>query len=113
MANVFSRVVVATVSFSNRVSSENKHLATLHSNSCSPLKNNKKTLMMLKNSMLLLQCNYFCMDSECTMTLGQFSFLSSMQMILFFNSLERKRGTKLIIMQLSCITAPLDSFYLG
>lgn len=50
------------------------------------------------------------------MTLERFSshsFLFSCKWYCSRNLKRAKRGTKLIIMQLCCITAPLNSFYLG
>ena len=44
---------------------------------------------------------------------GAISFFVVMQITLSFHSQGSKRGTKLIIMQLCCITAPLNSFHHG
>lgn len=75
----------------------------------------QKTLMMLKGHIIVAVQLFLsdCMVPDGTMTLERFPFFVLMQMIRFLNSQGTKRGTKLIIMQLCCIAAPLNSFYFG
>lgn len=81
---------------------------------CSP---SFKSFSVLVNKIVLLRYSYFGTESQSKVTLERFSsfffFLSSCKWYCSLNLKRGKRGTKLIIMQLCCITAPLNSFYLG